>query len=352
MLAAGWLATCTPAEIAAEIERSLDFLSSSWGDLPERQRSLRATLDHSWMLLTADERQAFQKLSIFQGVFSRQAAEQVAGINITGLRGLADKSMLQASPGSYRMHDLLRQYAAEKLLADESAASQVRQAHCIYYLERLAEREGCLKSAQRSQTLTTLDSEINDLQTAWKWACAQVDIPLLARSLEGLCLYYEMRLRFREGEGACQAALSNLPFHPDQPGEAHVLRTRLLLWGASFLVLSGELEAAVPLHREAGEMLDRLEQQGLDVRRPRAMYWQAEGYAKVELKVNWSATSVASPSTRSWGIPGGRPICWSGLGSCPIAWETRTSPYNPSKKRCVWPASWASQTSPCTVYAS
>ena len=80
VLAAGWLATCTPAEIAAEIERSLDFLSSSWSDLPERQRSLRATLDHSWQLLTADERQAFQKLSVFQGAFTRQAAEQVAQV--------------------------------------------------------------------------------------------------------------------------------------------------------------------------------------------------------------------------------------------------------------------------------
>ena len=40
VLAAGWLETCTPAEIAAEIERSLDFLSSSWSDVPERQRSL------------------------------------------------------------------------------------------------------------------------------------------------------------------------------------------------------------------------------------------------------------------------------------------------------------------------
>ena len=285
VLAAGWLATSTPDEIADEIETSLDFLSSSWGDLPERQRSLRATLDHSWRLLSATERQAFQKLSVFQGVFNRQAAEQVAGINMTGLRGLVDKSMLQASPGSYRMHDLLRQYAVEKLSTDEPAASQVRQAHCAFYLERLAEREGYLKSARRSETLNELDAEINDLQSAWKWACTQADIARLARSLEGLCLYYEMRLRFREGAAACQAALSHLPLHPDQPGEAQVLRTRLLLWQARFLVSSCRLEAAVPLHREAGEMLDRLEKQGLDVRRPRAMYWQAEGDAKAELKV-------------------------------------------------------------------
>ena len=48
--------------------------------------------------------------------------------------------MLQAAQGAYRMHDLLRQYAAEKLAADEADASRVRDAHSAYYLERLAER--------------------------------------------------------------------------------------------------------------------------------------------------------------------------------------------------------------------
>ena len=153
VLAAGWLETCTPAEIAEEIERSLDFLSSTWSDLPERQRSLRATLDHSWRLLSADERQAFQNLSVFQGAFTRQAAEQVAGVSSVGLRSLADKSLLFAPPTGYTMHDLLRQYGAEKLAADEPLARQVRLAHSTYYLERLAGQESRLKSAQRSAAL-------------------------------------------------------------------------------------------------------------------------------------------------------------------------------------------------------
>jgi len=74
VLAAGWLATYSPGEIALEIERSLDFLSAAYSDLPARQRSLRATLDHSWRLLGDKERQAFPRLSVFQGFFTRQAA--------------------------------------------------------------------------------------------------------------------------------------------------------------------------------------------------------------------------------------------------------------------------------------
>ena len=284
MLAAGWVGTCSVSEITEEIEHSLDFLSASWSDLPERQRSLRVTLDHSWQLLTVAERQFFQKLSVFQGAFSRGAAEQVTGCSADGLRSLLDKSMLQASPGSYRMHDILRQYAAEKLAADEPAASQVREAHCAYYLENLNRREAHLKSDQRSRTLIELDTEINDLQAAWTWACNRQSLTLLARCLSGLCLYYEMRVRYKEGEQACQFALSSLPAACAQEGDGAVLYARLLLWRASFLVLSGELEAARSLRQGAGELLDRLEVQGIDARRPRAMYWQAEGEAQAELK--------------------------------------------------------------------
>ena len=283
VLAAGWLETLTPAEIAGEIEKSLDFLSSSWSDLPERQRSLRATLDHSWRMLEQDERQVFQRLSVFHGVFTRQAAQQVAGIDAGGLRRLVDKSMLQAGPGSYRMHDLLRQYAAEKLAIDREGAVQTRTAHSVYYLSRLPERTAKLKSAQRSATLRELDARVNDLQAAWGWACMQADLPLLAQSLEGLCLYYEMRLRYREGVQACQAALAIQTSQPEHASEAQVLRTRLLLWQTHFQVLLGELEAAQKLRQQAGELLDQLEAQGQDTRLPRAMFWQAEGEAQSAL---------------------------------------------------------------------
>jgi predicted ATPase len=284
VLAASWMTTYSPGEIAVEIERSLDFLAAAYSDIPERQRSLRATMDHSWSLLGDKERQAFQRLSVFQGVFTRQAAGQVVGVDTLGLRELVDKSMLQVSAGSYRMHDLLRQYGAEKLAADEAASQQVRDAHSWYFLERLAGYEPRLMSARRSATLDEMDAEINDLQVAWKWACRQADIPRLGGSLPGLCPYYEMRVRYREGEQACQAGLDALPTAAEHDRAAAVLYARLLLWRATFLTLSGELELASNLRQQAGELLDRLEAQGVDARRPRAMYWQAEGEAQAELK--------------------------------------------------------------------
>lgn len=311
VLAAGWLGTCSPQEIAEEIERSIDFLSAAWSDVPTRQRSLRATLDYSWRLLDEAERRAFQRLSVFQRRFTRTAAEQVAGADAAVLRSLVDKSMLLTTQSYYRMHDLVRQYASEKLAAAETEASQVRDAHNQYFLGRLTERTPLLKSAQRSATLGEIDAEMHDIQAAWNWACAQVDISLLAGSLEGLCLYYEMRVRFREAEQACQKGLTVQPASADLQKETSLLRTRLLVWQANFTVLLGQLDAAQKLRQQAGELLDQFETQGLaqseakglaqskaqelaqseakgvDVRHPRAMLWQLEGDAQIDLKVKF-----------------------------------------------------------------
>jgi tetratricopeptide (TPR) repeat protein len=205
-------------------------------------------------------------------------------VDAVGLRELVDKSMLQVSAGSYRMHDILRQYASEKLAGNEPVAYQVRDTHSTYYLERLARYESRLKSAQRSATLREMDAEISDLQAAWKWACHQANIPWLGGGLPGLCLYYEMRVRYREGEQACQVGLAALRSAAEQDNAAAILYARLLLWRAAFLTLSGESETARNLRQRAGELLDQLEAQGIDARCPRAMYWQAEGEAQAELK--------------------------------------------------------------------
>ena len=285
VLAAGWLGTFSPAEIAEEIGCSLDFLSSSWNDVPDRQRSMRATLDHSWRMLDEDERQAFQKLSVFQGAFTRFAAEQITQVSAAELRRLMDKSILQIDEGKYRMHDLLRQYAQEKLAMDTPVSTRTRDAHSVFYLARITQCEPRLKSAQRSSALREMDTEISDYQVAWEWSCKQANRQLLAASLEGLCLYYEMRMSFRAGALACQIGLSARPVPLWEVNEWTVLRARFLLWYASFQVALGELEPARQTRHEAGELLTHLEDQNLDVRRPQAMYWQAEGDDQADLKI-------------------------------------------------------------------
>ena len=115
-LAAASVADLPCAQIAAQIEDSLDFLETSLRDVPRRHRSVRAVFEHSWNLLSAEEQAAFQKLSVFRGGFEMQAAQKVAGTSHRILSALVDKSLVQKGAGDrYQTHELLRQYAAEGL---------------------------------------------------------------------------------------------------------------------------------------------------------------------------------------------------------------------------------------------
>ncbi|MFO7537081.1 MAG: BTAD domain-containing putative transcriptional regulator, partial [Chloroflexota bacterium] len=117
-LAASWTRLLSCAEIAQEIEQGLDFLTVSTRNMPQQHQNLRAVFDQSWALLTAAEQQVLQALTIFQGSFTRPAATSVAGASLSLLSGLIDKSLLRyLGPDRYSLHELIRQYAAERLRA-------------------------------------------------------------------------------------------------------------------------------------------------------------------------------------------------------------------------------------------
>ena len=133
-LAAHWVGHYTPDEIAAAIQTDLDFLAARTRDVPDRHRSLRAVFDYTWNLLTAVEQQGLAHLSVFRGTFDRAAAQAVAGVRATTLVALVDKSLLrQAEVGRYNLHELLRQFAAERLDASGEAVA-MRVQHAAYYL--------------------------------------------------------------------------------------------------------------------------------------------------------------------------------------------------------------------------
>jgi predicted ATPase len=173
-LAASWVSMLSCAEIADEIERNVDFLATSMRDVPERHRSLRAAFDHSWRLLFDEQRAAFAQLSVFRGSFGREAGAAVAGADLRLLSDLATKSLVRRPDfGRYELHELLRQYAAEKL-ADESpdVLASTRERHARYYLARLAERREALVGAGLVQARDELRGDVDNLRVATEWAVA------------------------------------------------------------------------------------------------------------------------------------------------------------------------------------
>jgi predicted ATPase/transcriptional regulator with XRE-family HTH domain len=168
-LAAAWVHALTCREIAREIERSMDFLATSMRDVPNRQRSLRATFDHSWSLLPTNERQVLCRLAVFQGGFEREAAEQVTDATLQSLSALVSKSLVRhAESGRYDLHEVVHQYA-QSHFADDPQADMIHHRHCEFYLTLLRNRENDLKGSDQRKAFRELTNEIDNLRAAWFW---------------------------------------------------------------------------------------------------------------------------------------------------------------------------------------
>jgi predicted ATPase/DNA-binding SARP family transcriptional activator len=211
LLAAGWIKMLTPAGIAAEIDRSLDFLEADTRDAPQRQRSMRATFDYSWHLLTEREREVFRGISIFSGGFTHAAAWEVIGATLRELRGLVEKSVLECGPsGRYEVHELLRQYGRERLDKVPAEERAVQDRHCAYYAEYLQAREARLVGSEQSKALAEIEAEIDNVRAVWDWAVTQGRIEDMDCCLESLAEFYDIRAWYQEGEAAFARAAQRL----------------------------------------------------------------------------------------------------------------------------------------------
>ncbi|HVU12342.1 MAG TPA: LuxR C-terminal-related transcriptional regulator [Phototrophicaceae bacterium] len=206
-LAAGWLKTLSPAAVVAEIRRSSDILTTRSRNLPERHRSIRAVFNHSWRLMSPDEQEVFQKLSVFRGGFTREAAQVVAGASLDTLAGLVDQSLVRSqAAGRYDIHEMLRQYGAEQLeAADQTAA--VERAYVDYYLGTLRRLEPGIKAYRQMTSLDQIAADFENVRNAWLLALQQEHYTALSGAVESLQLFGDMRGHYHEVVALLRAAV-------------------------------------------------------------------------------------------------------------------------------------------------
>jgi predicted ATPase/DNA-binding SARP family transcriptional activator len=213
-LAASWLRVLTCAEIAQEIEQCLDILTSSLRDVPERHRSMRAVFEQSWRLLSEAEQSVLRRLSVFRGGFRRSAAQEVAGGSLLILTSLVDKSLLRlADSGRYQIHELLRQFAAEKLAESPSERESTLDAHCRYYGNFLAQREDQLENEDWATRLAELQPEADNIRAGWERATTAdwpLAIPAMLDYVRGIRLFYSAYGWYHEGIALFDKAIQRL----------------------------------------------------------------------------------------------------------------------------------------------
>ena len=247
-MAAAWVRVLPVREIVAQIEHNLSLLARPLPHLPARQHSVRAVFEHSWRLLSEAEQRVFRRLAAFPGGFRREAAEAVAGAPLALLLSLVDKSFLRRdADGRFTLHELLRQYAAEKLReAAEAPEVETRLAH--HFLEhatlhrgRYAELEpewdnlaGGLRAAHRHGLHAVVLGYAEALGDAWlarnrlsearagyAWACAAAEALDHPRGLAAmLCRWGRACLEQSDFDEAAAHLARSLAISREQADEA------------------------------------------------------------------------------------------------------------------------------------
>jgi predicted ATPase len=256
-LAAGWTRFLSLAEIASEIETSLDFLTSSLRNVTPRHRSLRAVFNYSWELLDDQERQNFIRLSIFRGGFTRAAAARVTGAGMIDLATLTDKSLLNRSPdGRCEMPEVIRQFAQEKLSENPDALEDLRDRHARHFLDFLGGLRGDLEGDNQLTALAALRSEAENIRLAWRWAVEGCRIDVLSAAYKPLYRYLEFRGRLLEGLETFTEVVDLLRGEENFNGE-NLLLANFKARRSAFQYRLGRSEPAMPALEKSVALLRR-----------------------------------------------------------------------------------------------
>lgn len=274
-MASAWAASIPLDEIRAGIERVLQQPPQAQPHAP--QQVLQAVFEFSWQQLSAAEQRVLAQLSVFQGAFGRQAAEQVAGASPFMLAALVAKSLLRGHPmGRFDMHEWVRELAALKLAQMPGADVSARDAHCVAYSQMLHRLEPDLRGAAQGRALDEIAADVDNVRAAWRWAVEHDCANALSLALEGLHLYYYARGWMQEGQSAFADALEG---HVAAHGTA---RDPWLY--ARLLVRAGRFSGRLGLYAQARARLD----EGL------ALCQQLEGQVpQADLQREWALAHLA-----------------------------------------------------------
>ena len=259
-LAAARTGLLSVGEIAERLDDRFGLLSTGARTAPGRHQTLRAAVDWSYDSLTVAERRLFERLSVFSGGFTLEAAEAVCPDNelapstvLEALGGLVDKSMVLSEPGRpasrFRMLETLRQYGAERL-AERGDTEATRNRHLAWAAALASEAEPHVEGTGQAESLHRLAAEHDNLRSALEWATTSSDGAALLSVATTLGRFWEVRGHLSEGRRWLEAALKG--WAP----ESAPLRARSHRWAGVLAQRQGDHPAA-RRHYEAGLALSR-----------------------------------------------------------------------------------------------
>jgi tetratricopeptide (TPR) repeat protein len=218
-------------------------------------------------------------MSIFRGGFTRAAAQAVTGATLRDLQALVNKSLLTLAERRYDVHELLRQFAAEKLSEDEAAETAtstssgqaVRDRHSSFYCTLLQQHTPNWHNAHQLEALAELTREAANVQSAWRWALEQEVWQRLHEAIDSWSWYHIWRSLHADGEALCQAVCVSVEsWVTKKPADAvtgYRLWAKAMTWYGEFAM---PINISVQRFQQSLALLARPELAGEDIRRVKA----------------------------------------------------------------------------------
>jgi predicted ATPase/DNA-binding CsgD family transcriptional regulator len=305
-LAAARVRMLSVDQIAEGVSDRFRLLTGGPRSASARQRTLRASVDWSHDLLSAEERLLLRRVAVFAGGFTLDAVEEVCvGDDIEHdrlldvLGSLVDQSLVIAeereSGVRYRLLETVRQYGLERLAA-AGEGDAVRGRHGEFFLA-LAEQAGPeLETGRQRECLERLDPESANLAAAIDWAL-RLKPPLALRFCAALYRWWGARGRFAEAELATSRSLGAC-------GEREsALRARVLHGRAYLANWTGDFASAETHATEALALADEVGDMGSAARGRAhlgtALLWSNPRAARAELA---RASELASAAGDDWAL--------------------------------------------------
>jgi predicted ATPase/class 3 adenylate cyclase/DNA-binding CsgD family transcriptional regulator len=243
-LAAAWLRTLTPAQIAAGLDDRFALLVRGPRSAVARHQTLAASMDWSHDLLDDTHRVVFRRLAAFTGGFALDAARAVAAGDdvadpdvLIALGGLVDKSLVvmdeRGGEARYRLLESIRQYGAKRL-RDAGETEAVRDRHLDHFLALATAAEPELEDADQDVWLARLEAEHDNLRVALDWGLSAPDSDRGRRLAARLSRLWYVHGQAHEGVDVMRRAVELAP------DDRSALQSRLLAGAAMVAIAAGQ----------------------------------------------------------------------------------------------------------------
>ena len=218
-LAAARITMLPPRAMLQRLSSRLKLLTGGARDLPERQRTLRATIEWSYALLDEGEQVLFGRLAVFSGGRTLEAIEAICDAEgdlpvdaFEGVSSLLDKSLLRQEEGPngeprFVMLETVHEFAREKL-RQSAEAEEIKRVHAEYFLTLAEEAYPELRGPDQLEWLERLEAEHDNMRAALSWALERKEAEVALRLGGALWWFWSVRGYHSEGRRWLEAALA------------------------------------------------------------------------------------------------------------------------------------------------